>query len=356
MHPCEGVRVHLPRAKVAHHRAAPHIYMSSAFSQKILKTVKAHTVITPADIVTLTGISRATVQKYLKELTDAGYLRKNGQPPRVHYTATGISETVQETFVYKEGDGSLLFGTDGFDRWAAHRLPGKTHAEKINTYEKSFAAHERAKVDGLYFTMDMGLKMAEEDIVLDTLLCLDLYNMSVAEEMKRTSAAVLLEVVKGSGNRKKMKTLIMKYIERAVADIHTVIERERVDAVAFIPPTAVRPVQVMKLLQKEFESRNARAIPVLPITRNFPDVHGSRQEQKHIRSVRHRIQNARATYLVRHTREQYDTVLLIDDLVGSGATMNEVARQCKEKNIASRVHGLCLVGINTKKLLVVRKA
>ena len=69
-----------------------------------------------------------------------------------------------------------------------------------------------------------------------------------------------------------------------------------------------------------------------------------------------RIENAKETYVVRSTDRTYKKILVVDDLVGSGATLNEIALKCKEKQIADEVYGLCLVGINTKKLMVVRTA
>lgn len=55
------------------------------------------------------------------------------------------------------------------------------------------------------------------------------------------------------------------------------------------------------------------------------------------------------------TSEVYGKMLLVDDLVGSGATVNEIARKFKESGMVKEVHCLRLVGINSKKLVVVRK-
>ena len=41
--------------------------------------------------------------------------------------------------------------------------------------------------------------------------------------------------------------------------------------------------------------------------------------------------------------EAFNNILLIDDAVGSGATLNEIAKQLKNKNIAKSITGRALV-------------
>ena len=327
----------------------------------VLEIVRHHPEISPSEIVTVTQRSRSMVQKYLRELVDAGYLVKKGDRSQVVYEAVRYaSECMQESFLWKDVAGVLFFGIEGFKRWVADgALLGMDFEEQVAVYEKSVKQYLAEKDDVSCFTMDIREKLVNERIFLDALLCRDLYTMQIVGQdtntMKRTKIAVLLEVVKGSGDRKKLKHLISGYVDAAIDTVYAVIQQKKIDAVAFVPPTAPRPVQIMRLLKKEFASRNVDCIPILSIGRHFPDLHGSRQEQKQIRSVRRRVLNARSTYRVKRTLDQYRRVLLVDDIVGSGATLNEIARQCKEKKIAEAVYGLCLVGINTKKLVVVRK-
>ena len=40
----------------------------------------------------------------------------------------------------------------------------------------------------------------------------------------------------------------------------------------------------------------------------------------------------------------FNNVLLIDDAVGSGSTLNEIAHQMKKKKIAKHITGLALTG------------
>ena len=66
--------------------------------------------------------------------------------------------------------------------------------------------------------------------------------------------------------------------------------------------------------------------------------------QKTLSKLEDRIENARSSIFIKNTKAKYETVLLIDDAVGSGASINEVARKLKEENIAKKVVGVAIVG------------
>lgn len=66
--------------------------------------------------------------------------------------------------------------------------------------------------------------------------------------------------------------------------------------------------------------------------------------QKSLKTREERIQNARNTIYVHDKKiSNYKKVLLIDDFVGSGATMNETAKKLKDEGV-NTVVGFALVG------------
>ena len=69
-----------------------------------------------------------------------------------------------------------------------------------------------------------------------------------------------------------------------------------------------------------------------------------RVAQKTLGRLEERIQNARETIFVSNTKTRYQRVLLIDDAVGSAATLNETAKKLKNMGIAKEVYGFALVG------------
>ena len=328
----------------------------SPFEKKLLEMIRDNPDVSPSELVVLSGCSRSAVHAGLRKLLETGFIKKRGTSPQVYYSATeNISATVQDSFVYKDPAAGLMFGMDGFRRWSDGRFGTITLSDKIHLYEENFTKYQQSKEKGLFFTMDASLKIPSADITFDSLRCFDLYTLQIDKETKRSKEAVLLEVVKGSGNPERMKALIHEYIESSVKNINTIIEKDAINAVAFVPPTATRKVQVMQLLKKSFAAHNYHKIDIVPIRRDFSGSNLLRLEQKQIASVENRIINARNTYKVVRSGKVYKKLLLVDDLVGSGATVNEIARKCKENALAEEVHCLCLVGINTKNLVVVRK-
>ena len=65
--------------------------------------------------------------------------------------------------------------------------------------------------------------------------------------------------------------------------------------------------------------------------------------QKTLSKLEDRVENARET-IVAETAGRFGRVLLIDDAVGSGSTLNETAAQLKSNGIAKEVLGLAITG------------
>ena len=78
---------------------------------------------------------------------------------------------------------------------------------------------------------------------------------------------------------------------------------------------------------------------------------GIPKEQKTIATVRGRIENASKTFEFFHDKT-CDAVLLVDDLVGSASTLNEIARKMKKKGLTNTIHALTMVGVSSKKFPV----
>ena len=119
--------------------------------------------------------------------------------------------------------------------------------------------------------------------------------------------------------------------------IDELIKTNNIDAVGYIPATVKRRVQFQKELERILhlplpkinlvKTRNAVAIP-----------------QKSLSKLEDRIANARATIFV-DDDQKHNNILLIDDAVGSGATLNETAKKIKDKGLATgKIIGLAITG------------
>ena len=114
------------------------------------------------------------------------------------------------------------------------------------------------------------------------------------------------------------------------------IVNEGFDAVGYVPPTIRREVQIMKTLEENFN------VP-LPVV-NILKISGIiLVPQKSLNKLEDRIENAENTFAIAEVRK-FNKVLLIDDAVGSGSTLNQIAEKIKRKEVAKEVYGLAVVG------------
>lgn len=129
-----------------------------------------------------------------------------------------------------------------------------------------------------------------------------------------------------------MKILLTEIKQR----VATLVNSNNFDAVGFVPPTIRREVQIMKYLETHLKI-NLPKINIQKISGIIP------VPQKSLNKIEERIRNAENTFAVSET-VRYNHLLLIDDAVGSGATMNQVAGKIKQKDIAKKITGLAVVG------------
>src|SRR3989338_8963054 len=293
-----------------------------------------------ADMVRHLGISNQALHKQLANLLASGVIEKTGRAPRVFYSISKASKVeiktdalvsdmekfVNANYLYITPDGRKLSGTEGFIFWCGrHKLPiVKTAHEYVRTLEPYLKLRKNNLLDGTK-------KIANtfDKLWLDKLYYLDFYSI---ERFGKTKLGQLVLYAKQSQDRK----IIAELIAEVMPKISVLAENGGYDAVGFVPPSIKREVQLMK----ELERSSNFNLPILKIEKIATPI---RVPQKSLSKLEDRIENARATFVVTD-KNSYDNVILIDDAVGSGATMNEIARKLKEKGIAKIVTGLALVG------------
>jgi predicted amidophosphoribosyltransferase len=65
--------------------------------------------------------------------------------------------------------------------------------------------------------------------------------------------------------------------------------------------------------------------------------------QKALSKLYERVANARNTFVVLE-KKKYKNILILDDAIGSGATINEIAKKIKDKKVAKHTIGLAITG------------
>ncbi len=309
-------------------------------SEKIIKYIKERGQSTGAELSDFLDISDRGIRKQLYSLIEKGVLDKIGRPPKVFYKLkkeevnNGFEEIDKEAvdiinkkYLMISPSGKRMEGADGFLYWCKkNNLPIKKTAQE---YIKTIAKYEHFKKSGL---IDGSKKMKDTFNVfnLDKLYYLDFYSM---ERFGKTKLGQLLLYSKQSQDKKIMKELIVSIRPR----VEKIVAEFNINGIMFVPPTVKREVQLMKILESGL-GKNNRIVKITKIKTEIT------VPQKTLNKLNDRIENARSTFVV-EDNSSYNNILIIDDAVGSGATMNEIAGKIRNKNICkNKIVGLAITG------------
>lgn len=313
-------------------------------SQKITEYIKSHGQTTAVELVDYLELTDRAIRKQLKSLSDSGQIVKAGRPPKVYYSLASkalpssqspadagvtpeVSKKIEGDFFYISPRGEIHTGWDGFVFWCQER--SLNVAKMSAQYERVTSEYDKYKQAGLIDGMSK-MKATFDTVYLDKLFYLDFYSYEI---FGKTKLGQQLLYAKQSQDRHLMNELtdsIKPSIERVITQFH-------VDGVGFIPPTVKRELQLMKQIQNRL-NLNARVLSLSKLKTPVA------VPQKTLNKVGDRVLNARETIML-DDNSRYQNILLIDDAVGSGSTLNETARKIKQKNLCDgQIIGLAITG------------
>jgi len=163
---------------------------------------------------------------------------------------------------------------------------------------------------------------------VDELYYFDFYSI---ERFGKTKLGALLLYAKQS----QSVELINKIYEIIKDDFFKFLKNKDIDAVCFVPPTVSRKIQFQKELEKKLNIK-------LPHVRITKIVNQIPVPQKTLNKLEDRMENARSTIFIKEDNV-FKNILIIDDGVGSGSTINEIALKIKNKGICSgKIIGLAI--------------
>lgn len=289
------------------------------------------------------NVSRQYIHRVLALLLSAGLIEKLGSPPLTYYRlrkanvkhddslplAPEKAAFLKDHFFLISDIGERLEGVQAMTKWCERqKLPlEKTIDEFIQTRKKYLKYYnEYGLISGLEkISHTVGFK----EIGLDELYYQDFYAI---ERFGKTKLGNLLHYAKQGQSRE----LIHEIVDQIKPSILSLIGHENIDAIGYIPPTIRRDVQFMSVL----ESRLNLTLPLIHLRKVKGDIV---VPQKALSKLEDRIQNARASIMLAEKR-QYKRILLIDDAVGSGATINETSLKIKSRGIGEAVIGYAITG------------
>lgn len=315
--------------------------MTQRTSQKILTYIEQNRQVSGKELADHLGtISARAVRKQLKNLLEKGLLQKIGKPPKVYYTLATedkivkvdnidakIRRVIDSRYLFISPTGQSIPGWSGFIAWSqkTKQDPLKTANEYLATLEKYDRFRKGNTIDGI-----SKMKHTFQNVYVDKLFYLDFYSI---ERFGKTKLGQILLYAKQSQSRELIHVLIREIHPQIIK----IIKRYKIDGVLFIPPTVKREIQFMKELEKQLKL----PVSILSVAKVKTEIV---VPQKTLSKLEDRVENAKKTIIVDETRK-YKNILLIDDAVGSGATINETAKQLKEKNLCSgQLIGLAITG------------
>ncbi|MFH0923984.1 MAG: hypothetical protein V1825_04605 [Candidatus Falkowbacteria bacterium] len=314
--------------------------MANKTADKIIEYIKNKKQVAAGELVDYLGISRQALFKHhLSKLLQNGVLVKTGKPPKVFYLLKEKKEVrprykidkklikiINTNYLIITPGGEKLEGYKGFVYWCEKQeLPVEKTAKE---YALTLQKYARYKKSGLIGGMQK-LKGTFSDVYLDKMYYLDFYSI---ERFGKTKLGQLLLYAKQSQNKKLMKELI----DETRISAEKLIKKFKIGGAGFIPPTVKRETQFMNELKKKMRL----TVKEIAITKIKTDII---VPQKTLNKLNDRIENAKKTFAVEETGN-FNAILLIDDAVGSGATLNEIAKKIKDRGIAKKVIGLAITG------------
>jgi hypothetical protein len=321
--------------------------------------------ISPAQLIEKTKFSPPTVYKNLFQLTKQGIITKKGRVPKVVYSlvpksdnlslpAEGINNItakqkafIEQYYYYVKENGQELFGFDGFCYWAKTKNP-RTSVEKLAT----LYLQSRQEVNKLlrgrdYLDLSPLIQDVFNDAVLDGVFASDFYTLPSG--MGKTKLGAQVAAAKNS----EVIRLIIKVAAQIKPTLGKIIKDYGVTILAFIPPCKKRSVQFMTKFKQFLELPSLEEIILKKVSESEIVI-----EQKTLKSREARILNARNTIVLSKVPNlsSSDTILIIDDLIGSGSSVHEPAKKLKQINPEVKIIAYAIVGNRDGSFEVVKGA
>lgn len=316
-------------------------------SNRILAYIRTKRQAKVVDLVRDIGITNAAVHRQLNKLLKKGEITKVGKPPVVFYilkekekfpilqVPNEIVDFINKNYVYTSPAGEFLEGINGFVRWAQavkqeeYLLPLANEYIKIRKETDKFYSK-----DGWIDATEAKEKTTFGDEIVNKLLYQDFYSI---EKFGKTKLGQMVLYAKMSQNI----SIIESVVEQIKPVVNRIIEVYKIDTIAFIPPSVKRNIQFMT------ELRNRLRIQLREISLVKAYAGDIIVSQKSLSKLQERIENARKTIFIDVNKSAAfpGNVLIIDDAVGSGATMHESAIKIRDLvKPKGQIIGFAIVG------------
>lgn len=312
-------------------------------SQTILQIIQKEQEVTIDELVKKLSFSRQYIHKVVLQQLDNNLITKTGKAPHTYYRLHAeiknennstmllpeVEQFLQQHFITVEATGNLLEGAAAMQYWSTqqHLDTAKSANEFVETRKKYLSYFNNiGLIDGL---QKLKNTKGMPEIEVQALYYLD---FNAIERFGKTKLGTLMHYAKQGQNKNLMKLVVAEIKNR----IHYFLQQHQIDAVLYVPPTIKRKIQIMDYVEKNLQID----LPKIIIKKVSNEII---IPQKALAKLHERIANAKHTFIV-PAQKKYATILIIDDAVGSGATINEIALKILQKKLAKNIIGLSETG------------
>ncbi len=304
--------------------------------------------VTRKQILASFDIYPTMIHRHLKKLIENKEITKIGKTPKVFYKKTEerldtstitpleykAREFLNQNYYNYDSDGHVLKGYEGFQiRCQQRHLDIKTQFQQFKIFSSNIQKlkNNHGLINGYkYLSPKLG------QYYVDKLFFVDAYQVG---QFGRSKLGSITFYAKQSQN----KELIKQVVEQIKYPILSYISTQHIDGICFAPPSIKRGVQLLTEIKKELNIN----LPEIKLSKIFPTE--VIIPQKSLRSMEQRKKNAQNTIFVEPDQKKVKNLLLIDDFIGSGSTINFCSQKIKKAKLADKIHSICLLGnIDTK--------
>lgn len=318
--------------------------MKSQTKQQIHNFIGENGPTRPAEIVNELKISPQMIHRHLKSLIADGLISKSGLAPKVYYQLVQkepslawpslpeeITDYVNKNYFTVTPEGKKLSGKEGFAWWAKNTNQ-KTIAPLVNEYVNShrkYTQEFRNEIELIDATFK--LKSTFPEVYLDVLLYEEFYSLP---KFGKTKSGQLVYLAKSGQDRNAIHELALT----ATVSIKNIVDYYRIDALVFTPHSIPRKTPLLPELRTIMDLE----VPEIKIFKLFAE--NVPIAQKSLSKLADRVSNAQTTIFLETKKFKFRRILVIDDAVGSGATLNSVAMKLKKSQSVEFICGYALTG------------
>ena len=299
----------------------------------------------PSAISSKLQITPQMVHRHLKKLLANEQIRKQGAPPKVLYFANekrsnfafpqlteNVQEYVDNNYFNVKPDGEIAEGLAGFKWWATRTQQHKNFSLLASEYVATHKKYNDQYRNNLH-VIDATFKIKDtfDECNLDYLFYQEFYSLP---KFGKTKTGQMVFLGKSGQNIK----FIHKLADISRSAILNIIEHFKIDGVIFAPHSIPRKISFLNMFKQFLELD----IPCSSMQKVF--VSDIPIAQKSLTKLVDRIDNANNTIFTISENRAFKRVLIIDDAVGSGATLNIMAAKLKKISGAVFVCGFAITG------------